>query len=687
MTTIASSPSTALPASPSTSRLDRGIARAVRWLEGEQDPEGFWVGMLESNCCMEAEWILAMHVLGVRDDPKQPGVVRAILDRQRPDGAWEVYHGAKGGDINTTVECYAALRVAGESSDSLPLRKAREWILAHGGMSHLRNFTKYWLALIGEWPWGQTPTLPPEIVFLPSWMPFNIYQFASWARGTILPLAILSARRTVRPLPPQARLDELFPDGRDRHDHHLPRRHNWLSWEGPFYLIDRFLRYYTHSPIQPGRETAIRLCLEWIIKHQEADGAWSGIQPPWIYSLMALHQEGYPLDHPVLQAGLRAFDAHWSYERNGAIYLQASESPVWDTALSLLAMLDGQRNIADHPSMGRALDWLLSHQVMAPGDWQVNARGVDCGGWSFQRANNFYPDVDDTAVVLLVLQRLRAQLTDTTAVDAAIKAGTRWVLGMQCANGGWGAFDRNNTHFWLSKIPFCDFGELLDPPSVDVTAHVVEALAAQGRGLDDPAIARAIRFIQCEQEDDGSWFGRWGVNHIYGTAAVLPALRAVGIDTNAAWVRHAADWIATHQNTDGGWGESCASYMDDALRGIGPSTASQTAWALMALLAIDTHDYDGAIGRGIDYLLDHQVDGTWNEPEYTGTGFPGYGVGQRIDLERARGTLDQDTDLQRAFMINYNLYRHYFPLIAFARARGHLAGRRSKSLAVVEPVP
>jgi squalene-hopene/tetraprenyl-beta-curcumene cyclase len=661
-------------------RVKDGIAQALTWLVDRQEADGFWVGMLESNCCMEAEWILAMHVLGAEDDPKLPGVVRAILDRQRADGSWEVYHGAAGGDINTTVECYAALRVAGEDPGSAALTRARQWILDRGGLVGLRNFTTFWLALIGEWPWEQTPTLPPELIYLPTWMPFNIYQFASWARGTILPLAILSARRASRPLPPEKRLDELFPQGRDARDYHLARRHSWLSWEGPFYAIDRALRYYAKAPIQPGRESAIKLCLEWIIKHQEADGAWSGIQPPWIYSLMALAQEGYPLDHPVVKAGLQAFDAHWSYQRGEATFLQASESPVWDTALSLLAMLDAGETLDEHPAMENALRWLLKQQVTTPGDWQVHARGVLPGGWSFQRANRFYPDVDDTAVVVLVLARLAEQLAEPSEVETAINRAMHWLEGMQCDNGGWGAFDRNNTHFWLTKIPFSDFGELLDPPSVDVTAHVVEAFAARGRRHDDPVVARAIRFIRREQEDDGSWFGRWGVNHLYGTAAVLPALEAAGVDTREPWIRNAADWTVARQNADGGWGESCASYMDDALRGVGPSTASQTGWALMSLVAVATHEYDDSIRRGLAYLMDNQTGGTWTEPEYTGTGFPGYGVGQRIDLSRASGTIEQGTDLQRAFMINYNLYRHYFPIIAMSRAQAHFATERLRTV-------
>lgn len=662
-----------------SSGLDEAIDRGMDWLYREQQPEGYWVGMLESNCCMEAEWVLAMHVLGVEDDPKYDGVVRAILSRQREDGAWEVYHGSQGGDINTTVECYAALRVAGLDPESEPLAKARQWILAHGGLNHIRNFTKYWLCLIGEWSWEDTPALPPEMIFLPSWMPFNIYQFASWARGTMIPLAILCARRTCRPLPPEKRLDELFPQGRRQPEHRLKRRHSWLSWEGPFYLLDRLIRLYRSSPIKIGRESAVRLCLEWVIRHQDADGAWSGIQPPWIYSLMALKEEGYAIDHPVLAGGLKAFDAHWSYQRHGGIFLQASESPIWDTVLSLQAMLDCGRTLSDDPAMVRAVDWLLDQQGRLSGDWSIKVKGVENGGWAFQRANRYYPDVDDTAVILGVLCRIGQDYPDRRRLQQAIDRGIAWVVAMQCRNGGWAAFDKNNTHPWLTRIPFADFGELIDPPSVDVTAHVVEALALAGWKSDHPVMKKALAYIRSEQESEGSWFGRWGVNHIYGTASVLPALKAAGFDMSESWIRRAVDWVISRQNEDGGWGESCASYMDDELRGVGPSTASQTGWALMAILAAGDERDSSAVRRGLAFLLGRQqADGTWDEPEYTGTGFPGYGVGQRINLDREADSLGQGLDLQRAFMINYNYYRHYFPLSGMGRARAYLANLKSQ---------
>ncbi|MCG6870101.1 MAG: squalene--hopene cyclase [Gammaproteobacteria bacterium] len=646
---------------------------ALGWLDAHQDDSGFWVGMLESNYCMEAEWLLAMHFLGVRDQTREDAIIRGMLEAQREDGAWEIYHDAPSGDINTTVECYAALRSTGMPADDPALAKARDWILSHGGLREVRVFTRYWLALIGEWPWEKTPNLPPEIIFFPLWVPFNIYHFASWARATLVPLCILSSRREVRPLPADRRLDALFPEGRERQDYALPRKGGGI-WDRFFRLTDRILHAYQHLGITPWRSLAVRQCTEWVIRHQDADGAWGGIQPPWIYSLMALNAEGYPLSHPVLRKGLDALDAHWSYERGGALHIQASESIIWDTWLSLLAMHDCGRSLRDTSSMVRGFDWVLRQQVIAPGDWQVKVRGVAPGGWAFERANLAYPDVDDTAVALIVLALVRTDSDDRARIDESTRRALDWTLAMQCRNGGWAAFDRDNDKQILTRIPVSDFGEALDPPSADVTAHVLEALGLLGMNATHPAVSRGLTFIRNEQETDGSWFGRWGVNHIYGTAAVLPALRAIGEDMSQDYIRKAADWIAEHQNDDGGWGESCASYMDIAWRGRGKSTASQTGWALMALLALDNDDHREAIESGVDYLISTQLEGTWDEPEYTGTGFPGYGVGARTDLGETdlSERLHQGGELQRGFMINYNLYRHYFPLMALGRARTFL---------------
>ncbi len=656
---------------PLDQQLDAAIAEATDWLDRDQNAEGFWAGMLESSYCIEAEWLLAMHVLGY-EHPRKQDLVQTLLSGQRADGAWESYHDAPNGDINSTVECYAALRAQGCGPDEIPLVKAREWIFANGGLSGIRVFTRYWLALIGEWPWQYTPNLPPEVIANPRWFPFNIYNFSSWARATLLPLAVLSARRTVKPLAPDRRLDELFPEGRDAVDYRLPRRGGLFSWERLFLFSDRMIHIYQSIGLTPWRETAIRECLEWIVKHQDADGAWGGIQPPWIYSLMALNVEGYGLDHPVVAKGLSALDTHWSYERDGALHIQASESPVWDTLLAILAMQDCGRGFS--AGMIAAVDWVIDKQVTEfIGDWGRKVKGVEPGGWPFERANLHYPDVDDAAVALIVLARLPEPHRSNERVQTAIERGVQWTLGMQSSNGGWASFDKDNDKLIITKIPFCDFGEALDPPSADVTAHVLEALGLLGYGRDHPAVARGYAFLLREQETDGSWFGRWGVNHVYGTAAVLPALAAIGEDMSTTHVQRAARWVVDHQNADGGWGESCASYMDESFRGLGPSTASQTAWGLMALTAVG--DRQLAVASGLQYLLDTQTeDGTWDEPYYTGTGFPGYGFGARMDFrdEQTRRRIAQGTELQRGFMINYNLYRHYFPLMAMGRARSRL---------------
>jgi squalene-hopene/tetraprenyl-beta-curcumene cyclase len=657
--------------------LGESLRAALGWLVDHQEPEGFWVGMIETNSTIEAEWLLASHILGVAL-PNEAGVIRALLQRQRPDGSWGIYPGAPDGDINSTVEVYAALRAKGFDPQDAEMTRARAWILRHGGLKKVRVFTRYWLAMIGVWPWRATPNLPPEVIRLPLWFPFNLYNFAQWARATIVPLTVVSARRPVWPLPFGNKLEELFPDGYENFDFFIPEKAAPLfSAEWIFLKIDRILHAAQSAGIVPRRENSIKLCLEWMIKHQDADGAWGGIQPPWIYGLIALRNEGYGVGHPVVAKGLAALAAHWSYERHGATHFQASESPVWDTLLSLLAMHEAGMRVQESPSMQAALDWVLARQIFVPGDWSVKVKNAAPGGWAFERANTFYPDVDDTAVALLFLGKIRKTLEGPVRqkVDFALERALAWTLAMQSRNGGWAAFDKDNDKEIICKIPFCNFGEALDPPSVDVTGHMLEALGALGFDAKHPAVARALAFMRAEQEKDGSWFGRWGVNHIYGTGAVLPALRAIGEDMGQAYVTQAADWILAKQNDDGGWGETCASYMDPNLRGTGPSTPSQTAWALMALIAVEQQAYAAAVRKGVDYLIKTQDDqGTWDEEFYTGTGFPGYGIGGRANLDAAglHEKLGQGTELSRGFMLGYNMYRHYFPVMALGRAKDWL---------------
>ncbi len=659
---------------PITGTLDAGIASALAWADVEQHADGYWVGVLESNACMEAEWLLAFHILGY-DCPWAGELVTGILNRQRPDGAWETYYEAPAGDINATVESYAALRASGMAADSEPLQRARAWIFAHGGLRKTRVFTRIWLAMIGEWPWHELPSLLPEIIRLPLWMPFNIYNFASWARATIVPLTLLTARTHARPLPHDNRLDELFPQGRDRYDYAMIRRGARFSRSGLFYYADRLVKRCFGSWRLPGRDRAVQRCIDWIVAHQDTDGSWGGIQPPWIYSLIALHAEGRCLDDPVIARGLAALETHWSCHRYGGRMIQACESPVWDTVLMIMAMLDCGQTHGEQPILQTAVDWLLDQEIRTRGDWSVKLPNVEPGGWAFEHANSWYPDIDDTGVVLAVLARLRDDYPDRHRLDAVLDRTTRWLEAMQSGNGGWGAFDKDNDSRLLADVPFSDFGEAVDPPSVDVTAHVLEGLGELGRDRSDPVVRRGLAYIQNEQEASGSWFGRWGVNHIYGTAAVLTALRALGEPMDASYVVRAGNWLAEQQNEDGGWGESCASYMDSARIGSGVSTASQTGWAMMGLLVFDNGSYASALERGATYLLNNQVDGTWHEPEYTGTGFPGYGVGARtmLDAPALADRLQQGGELQRGFMINYNLYRHYFPLAALGRMRARQA--------------
>ena len=658
------------------------LRAAIDWVKIRQADDGMWCGPLETNCCMEAQWILAMKFIDF-DDHKKTKVLQYILDRQREDGSWDVYYGSEQGDINTTLECYFALRVSGFDPDEPALAKARKWLIENKWTERIRVFTKYWLALFGEWPWAHTPVIPPEIVFLPKWCPFNIYDFASWARATMMPITILCSRRPIKELPENLRLDELFPEGRDKVDYRLQRKsHKAISWDNLFMKLDHALHAYNRFPIKPFRESAIKLVLQWMLEHQDEDGAWGGIQPPWIYGILTMYVEGFSLDQINMSRAIDAFNLHWQVPRGEGIMLQASESPVWDTFLTMISLMDAGETPGTSPELLKALDYVLAKENRYHGDWSVMVgKHVEPGGWAFERANNYYPDIDDAAIAICALKRIQKLLpresTRARRVDSAIRRTVNWILAMQNPNGGWAAFDRDNTRELVTKIPFADFGEMLDPPSADLTGHVVEALAMCGFSRNHPAIARAIKFMYDEQEDDGSWFGRWGVNYIYGTCGVLPALTAVGDTKETPQIRRALEWLASKQNADGGWGESIASYMEPKYSGTGiPSTASQTAWALMAIMSADDKNYDECVARGCKFLCDSQrADGTWDEPYYTGTGFPGYGLGAKVDLRKG-APLPQGKELARGFMLNYNWYRHYFPITALGRAEKYLASRK-----------
>ena len=653
-------------------KKDSHLEKAVLWLESKQLPEGYWNAHLETNCCMEAQWLMACKFCGI-ESPKNAGVVDYIVNSQREDGSWDVYFGAENGDVNTTLECYYALRIFGFDRDAPRMKAARDWLLKHEWYKHIRVFTKYWLALFGEWPWEETPALPPEIVYFPKWFPFNIYRFAAWARATIMPLCIVSSKKPVRRLAPELRIDELFGVGRTAAYAYKNTSGETLkfSLKKFFLTADKVFHFYNEKSKKSAlRRRAIKDAMRWIIDHQDDDGFWGGIQPPWIYGIIAMHVEGYPMSQENMAKALNAVNTHWTETTPKGTQIKASESPVWDTMLAANALLDAGVG-ADDAALSKAIDYLLENENRHYGDWAEKVgRTVEPSGWSFQRANKYYPDIDDTAVAVMVLLKYKKLLADSDAkaakIGEVVERAAKWLVAMQSKNGGWGAFDKDNTTEFVTKIPFCDFGEVLDPPSVDVTAHVVEALINAGYSPKDDCVSRGIYFILSEQESDGSWFGRWGINYIYGTWCAMTALRAAGFSFDSPAIARAAKWLVGKQNADGGWGERASTYMQPKAESV--STASQTAWALIALTAFET-PYVNEIRRGFDFLKSTQTeDGTWIEAEYTGTGFPGYGLGAKVDL-RNGAPLPQGKELSRGFMLRYGYYCHYFPIVALSKEK------------------
>ncbi len=642
----------------------RATERARGHLLGLQDPAGWWKGELATNVTMDAEDLLLREFLGIRQAAESWAAARWIRSQQREDGTWGTFHGGPP-ELSTTVEAYVALKLCGDAPDAPHMKLAADWIIANGGVERTRVFTRIWLALFGLWDWERLPVMPPELVYLPPQVPLNIYDWACWARQTVVPLTVVSHFRPSRPLP--FGIDELRTGAGD------PPLSPALSTAGFFQWADKLLHRYERLRFKPMRKAALKRAVEWIVARQEADGCWGGIQPPWVYSIMALHLMGFSLDHPVIRAGLDGLEDFlvWEETPEGPVRrLEACQSPVWDTALALVALTDAGVP-GDDPAIVRAADWLLNEEITVRGDWAVRRPDLAPGGWAFEFQNDGYPDTDDTAEVVIALHRAsrRGAARDEdaepveparlAALDGAIERGVQWMAGMQCKDGGWGAFDADNTRYLINKLPFCDFGAVIDPPSADVTAHIVEAMAIRGRA-HDPRALRGVRWLLEHQEKDGSWFGRWGANHVYGTGAVVPALVEAGVAKDHPAIRRAAAWLIEHQNADGGWGEDLRSYVDPSWIGRGESTASQTAWALLALLAAqEPGDHPraraarAAADRGVAYLAETQrPDGTWDEDLFTGTGFPG------------------------DFYINYHLYRLVFPLTALGR---YLADRLVES--------
>ena len=614
-------------------RAAETLARARDCLLARQDETGWWKGELETNVTMEAEDLLMRRFLGVPLDDVLAPTAAWIRRQQRADGTWANFYGGPG-NLSTTVEAYAALRLAGDPADAEHMRLARDFIVAGGGLAGSRVFTRLWLALFGVWSWDDLPALPPELIFLPSWVPCNIYDWACWARQTIVPLTVIAAHRPRREL--GFGLDELRVD---REPSRAAGAAGLSGWARRFARLDRALQAYERHPNRRLRRAALKRAAAWIVRRQEVDGSWGGIQPPWVYSMMALNVLGYAVDHPALRAGFAGLEGFTIHD-GGLRRLEACQSPVWDTALAMIALSDAGLP-GDHQALRRAGDLILNEQILVTGDWAVRRPGLRPGGWAFEFENDNYPDIDDTAEVVMALRRLSPAAHGGR--DEAVTRGIEWLLGMQCGDGGWGAFDADNTRELIRELPFCDFGAVIDPPSADVTAHVVEMLGGEGLAGGDRA-RRGLRWLMKAQLADGSWFGRWGANYVYGTGAAVPAAVAAGVSPRDPAIRRAVGFLAAHQNGDGGWGEDLRSYDDPtAWGGHGESTASQTAWALLALLAAGERS-SPAVERGVAYLCETQTPaGTWDERLYTGTGFPG------------------------DFYINYHLYRLVFPVQALGR--------------------
>lgn len=620
--------------------LDKAIERTRDFFFREQLPDGYWWAELESNVTITSEYIMLFHFLGMVDKERERKLANYILSKQTPEGVWTLWH--KGpGDLSTTIEAYFALKLAGYSAEHVAMRKAREFILANGGVIKARVFTKIFLALFGEFSWFGVPSMPIELMLLPDWAYFNMYEFSSWSRATIIPLSVVMSERPVRKLPPRARVQELFVRPPRPTDYTITREDGLFTWKNFFIGADHLIKVYESSPIRPFKKRAIAAAENWILEHQEQSGDWGGIQPAMLNSILALHCLGYANDHPAVAKGLEAL-ANFCIEDEECIVLQSCVSPVWDTALALVALQEAGVPV-DHPALIKAAQWLLDLEVRRKGDWQVKCPELEPGGWAFEFLNDWYPDVDDSGFVMLAIKDIKVR--DKKHREQAIKRGIAWCLGMQSENGGWGAFDKDNTKYLLNKIPFADLEALIDPPTSDLTGRMLELMGNFGYPKTYPAAERALEFLKREQEPEGPWWGRWGVNYLYGTWSVLCGLEAIGEDMIQPYIRKAVNWIKSRQNSDGGWGEVCESYFDRSLMGCGPSTASQTGWALLSLFAAG-EAHSRAAAQGVKYLLETQKeDGTWDEDAFTGTGFPKF------------------------FMIKYHIYRNCFPLTALGKYR------------------
>ncbi|MEP6667993.1 MAG: squalene--hopene cyclase [Chthoniobacter sp.] len=643
------------PTGSTQNKLDVTIRRAQQNLLRLQHPEGYWCGELFVDSTLCSDYVLFMHWADEIDPVIEEKCVAHIRRRQLEDGGWNIYEGGPS-DVNATVKAYFALKLAGHAPTQPWMQEARACILRLGGIPKMNTYAKLYLALLGQFPWQYLPTVPVEIMLMPRWFFFDVYEVSSWSRAMLMPLAILNHYKPTKHLPCDQQLHELYPIGSEESDLGLGWQKPTLSWPNFFLICDRLIKVLHSLPWKPWKRVALARAEAWMTKRMgEGSDGLAAIFPAMLNSLITLRTLRYSREHPLYVKAKQDF-AGLFVDDPQDFRIQPCLSPVWDTAISLVAMLESEIDPQD-PRIKQAVAWLASKEVRTPGDWSVKNHHVPPSGWAFEFNNVYYPDTDDTMMVLAALAR--AGVREKTApkeMNEMFDRALLWLLSFQCKDGGWAAFDKDVMQGWLEDVPFADHNAILDPTCSDLTGRVLELLGYIRYDRESIIVRRALKFLRETQEDDGSWYGRWGVNYIYGTWQVLRGLRAIGEDMRQQWIVRARDWLESCQNEDGGWGETCASYDDPTLKGKGPSTASQTAWALMGLIAAADPTEPAALDRksirlGVEYLLGTQTaDGSWIEPEVTGTGFP------------------------RVFYLRYDMYRNNFPLMALATFRKQRAG-------------
>jgi squalene-hopene/tetraprenyl-beta-curcumene cyclase len=635
-----SPPPPAPAAGPDAGGLRAAAERAKAYLFSIQAADGEWCAELEGDTILESEYVLTMHFIGRSGEPKIAKAGEYLRRKQLDAGGWAIYPGGPP-EPSASVKAYFVLKLLGDDPDAPHMAKARRAILGMGGVDATNSFTKIYLSIFGQYDWSKCPTVPPSLMLFPTWFPFNLYAMSSWSRAIVAPLSIISACKPRCAVPEHAAIPELHTDRRVGPTGVEKFTGKHKGWTRFFRGVDRLLKLCEKIRFTPFRRWGMRRAEKWTLQRLAMSDGLGAIFPPIINTIIALRCRGYAMDDPTLAGQIRELEK-LEIEEDDTLRVQPCFSALWDTAQVLNVLLEAGA-APDHPDLLRTARWLLDHEVTHVGDWAVKVKGVQPGGWYFEYANEFYPDCDDTAEVLMAMAKIRFPgEAEEARRKGAIDRGLAWLLAMQNKDGGWAAFDKDCDRQFLTHVPFADHNAMLDPSCEDITGRVLEALHTLGFGADDPVVRRAVAYLYSKQEPDGSWFGRWGVNYVYGTWLVLQGLRAVGEDPADARLQEAAAWLRSVQNEDGGWGETPLSYDDPSQRGRGPSTAAQTAWGLLGLFAVGETDSE-AVRRGLAWLLRAQrEDGSWHDEPWTGTGFP------------------------RVFYLRYHLYATQFPLLALA---------------------